>query len=84
MRSKMDNLHGKYKKVNVTFLSLVSTMIALGLVSFSLSWAEIYKYVDGEGVLHVTNVPNGKYNFVLKGGGCRFPWFPPTLKNMTH
>jgi soluble lytic murein transglycosylase-like protein len=37
------------------------------LAAFSLSFADIYKYVDEEGVIHFTNVPtDGKYKLVLK------------------
>ena len=72
MRFKIFGLHGKYKQANITFLILLSGILALGLVFPSLSSTEIYKYVDGDGVLHLTNVPNGKYNLVLKEGWVPF------------
>ncbi len=34
--------------------------------------AEIYKYVDAEGVIHFSNLPDGKYDWVLKDGWMRF------------
>ena len=72
MRFRILSLHGKYKQTNITLLILLSTTLALGLVFPSLSSPEIYKYVDGDGVLHLTNVPNGKYNLVLKEGWVQF------------
>jgi soluble lytic murein transglycosylase-like protein len=66
MRSKIFDSHRKYKQTNITLLILFSGIIALGLVFPSFSSPEIYKYVDGDGVLHLSNVPNGKYNLVLK------------------
>ena len=53
-------------QANITLLILVFGALAVGLVFPSSSSPEIYKYVDGDGVLHLTNVPNGKYNSVLK------------------
>ncbi len=46
----------------------------VGVVLFfpSLSSAEIYKYVDEDGVIHLTNVPDKRYNLVLKEGWVRF------------
>jgi hypothetical protein len=72
MRSKIFDLHGKYKQTKVTLLILLSGPFALGLFFSSLASAEIYKYVDGDGVVHLTNVPDGKYNLVLKEGWVRF------------
>jgi soluble lytic murein transglycosylase-like protein len=74
MRFKVFGLYARYKQGNITPLILFSGILALGLVFPSLSSPEIYKYVDGNGVLHLTNVPNCKYNFVLKGG-----WVPFSL-----
>jgi len=71
MRFKIFDLHGKYKKANITLLILLSGTLALGLFFPSLSSTEIYKYVDGDEVLHLTNVPNGKYNLVLKEGAVQ-------------
>ena len=53
-------------KANIGLLVLLSAALLLGLVSPSLSSAEIYKYVDEDGVTHLANVPTDKYNFVLK------------------
>jgi len=72
MSFKIFDLPGKNKKANITLLILFSGTLALGLSFPPLSWAEIYKYVDGDGVLHLTNVPNGKYNLVLKEGWVQF------------
>jgi len=68
MHFKIFDLHGKLKQANITFLILLSGTLALGLFFPSLSSPEIYKYVDGDGVVHLTNVLNGKYNLVLKEG----------------
>jgi len=47
--------------------------VAIGLAAFSLSFADIYKYVDEEGVIHFTNVPtNGKYKLILKEKRVQF------------
>jgi soluble lytic murein transglycosylase-like protein len=72
MRLKIFDLHEKYNRANIILLILLSGTLALGLVFPSLSSTEIYKYVDGDGVLHLTNVPNGKYNLVLKEGWVPF------------
>jgi soluble lytic murein transglycosylase-like protein len=48
-------------------------MMAIGFAAFSLSFADIYKYVDEEGVIHFTNVPtDGKYKLVLKEKRVQF------------
>jgi hypothetical protein len=52
--------------LKICLLILLSAALSLGLVFPSLSSAEIYKYVDEEGVVHLANVPTDKYNFVLK------------------
>jgi len=47
--------------------------VAVGLAAFSLSYADIYKYVDEEGVIHFTNVPtDGKYKLILKEKRVQF------------
>jgi soluble lytic murein transglycosylase-like protein len=71
MRFKIFCLHEKYEQTK-TFLILLAGILALGLFSPPLSSAEIYKYVDGDGVLHLTNVPNGKHNLVLEEERVRF------------
>ena len=72
MRLKIFDLHGKYKQAKITLLILLSGTLALGLFSPLLSSAEIYKYVDEDGVAHLTNVPNSKCNLVLKEGWVQF------------
>ena len=71
-RFKIFDLHGKCNQENITFLLLLFGTIALGLIFPSPSSAEIYKYVDEDGVVHLTNLPDGKYNLVLKEGWVRF------------
>jgi soluble lytic murein transglycosylase-like protein len=55
-----------------TLLILLSGIIGLGLVFPSLPSAEIYKYVDENGVVHFSNVPDKRYNLVLKERWVRF------------
>lgn len=47
-------------------------ILGLSLVFPSLSSAEIYKYVDENGVIFLTNVPDKRYNLVLKEEWLRF------------
>jgi soluble lytic murein transglycosylase-like protein len=72
MRLNIIDSHGKYKQANITPLILLTGILTLALVFPSLSSPEIYKYVDGDGVLHLTNLPDGKYDLVLKEGWVRF------------
>ncbi len=46
----------------------------LGLTAFSDSWADIYKYIDQDGVVHFSNVPssNGKWVLVIKEKRVQF------------
>jgi hypothetical protein len=67
-------MHNKLH-INLTFEGRISlhaflvVFIICMFVSFDSSHADIYKYVDNEGVLHLTNVPsipNAKYILILK------------------
>lgn len=54
-----------------TALLLKSSIAVFAVIvtTFNISHADIYKYVDNEGVLHLTNVPsipNAKYVLILK------------------
>ncbi len=60
------------RKANITLLLLLIAIFAAGFVGLPSSPAEIYKYVDEEEVVHLTNVPDHKYNLVLKEGWVRF------------
>jgi soluble lytic murein transglycosylase-like protein len=51
---------------------LLSAALVLGLVFPPLSFSEIYKYVDKDGVVHLSNVPDARHNLVLKAGWVRF------------
>ncbi len=53
-------------------LIFLSATLGLAMVFPSHAPAEIYKYVDKDGVVHVTNVPDSKYNLVLKEEWVRF------------
>jgi len=53
-------------------LIVFSCTLALALVFPSVSSAEMYKYVDENGVAHFTNVPNERYTLVLREGWVRF------------
>ena len=53
------------RKAQITFLILLSGLFAMGLIAPS-STAEIFIYVDKYGVLHLTNVPDGKDNLLHK------------------
>jgi soluble lytic murein transglycosylase-like protein len=66
---------GKYvMKLNrqTPLLILLFGILGLGLGFPSLSSAEIYKYVDENGVVHFTNVPDKRFNLVLKERWVRF------------
>lgn len=51
---------------------LLSAAFVLGHVLPPLSFSEIYKYVDRDGTVHLSNVPDGGYNLLLKEGWIRF------------
>jgi soluble lytic murein transglycosylase-like protein len=72
MHFKTADFRGEFTRPNRIALILLSGAMALGLVYPSLSSPEIYKFVDKDGVVHLTNVPDGKYNLVLKEGWVRF------------
>jgi soluble lytic murein transglycosylase-like protein len=60
------------KTLLIFLLGMIGGMIGLELGFPSLSSAEIYKYVDENGVVHFTNVPDKRYNLVLKKEWVRF------------
>lgn len=66
MRFRLFDLYRKYKQANIGLFVFLSAALLLGLASPYLSSAEIYKYVDEEGVVHLANVPTDNYNFVMK------------------
>jgi hypothetical protein len=51
---------------------LLSAAFILGLLFPPLSFSEIYKYVDQDGVVHLSNVPDARHTLVLKEGWVRF------------
>ena len=53
-------------------LILIFGILELGVGFPCLSLAEIYKFVDENGVVHFTNVPDKRYNLVLKEEWVRF------------
>ncbi len=54
-----------------TILILFGGVLFVGLIVSSPS-AEIYRYEDEEGVVHLTNLPSEKYDLVLKENWERF------------
>jgi soluble lytic murein transglycosylase-like protein len=60
------------KTLLILIFGIIGGMLGFGLSFPSLSWAEIYKYVDENGVVHFTNVPDKRYNLVLKKGWVQF------------
>ena len=56
----------------ILLLQMIWGIIGLGMVFPSFSPAEIYKYVDENGVAHFTNVPDKRYTLVLKDKWVRF------------
>jgi soluble lytic murein transglycosylase-like protein len=62
----------EFKKFSKLGFGLLSAAFVLGLVFPPLSFSEIYKYVDQDGVVHLSNVPDARHNLVLKEGWVRF------------
>lgn len=70
-------------KININYLKLIGTLQTILFVSALLlivhvvpSYADIYKYEDAEGVLHLTNVPSNpkaKYVMIMKEKRVFFP-----------
>ena len=68
---------------NQYYLKVIGTLQAIALVSACLllshvvpSYADIYKYEDDEGVIHLTNVPSNpkaKYVMIMKEKRVHFP-----------
>jgi len=54
------------------FFLILAGILILGIALSLSSSAEIYKYMDPDGVNHLFNVPEDKYDFVLKDGWVRF------------
>jgi soluble lytic murein transglycosylase-like protein len=62
----------EFKKFSKLGFGVLSAAFVLGLVFPPLSFSEIYKYVDQDGVVHLSNVPDARHNLVLKEGWVRF------------
>ncbi len=60
------------KTLLILLFWIIGGILGLSLGFPSLSSAEIYKYVDENGVVHFTNVPDKRYTLVLKDGWVRF------------
>jgi soluble lytic murein transglycosylase-like protein len=60
------------KTLLILVFGIIGGIIGVELSFPSLSLAEIYKYVDENGVVHFTNVPDKRYNLVLKKEWVRF------------
>ena len=60
-----------FVKLNRTLLltAVMAALIIFTIMSGGIARADIYKYVDNEGVLHLTNMPsdhNAKYEMILR------------------
>jgi soluble lytic murein transglycosylase-like protein len=56
-------------KLSIIFLISISIIAVCFLIAANTANADIFKYIDDEGVLHLTNVPsinNAKYVLILK------------------
>ena len=62
----------EFNKFSKLRFGLLSAAFILGLLFPPLSFSEIYKYVDQDGVVHLSNVPDARHNLVLKEGWVRF------------
>ena len=65
-----------YFKVIATFQAILLVSLFIFLVQVVPSHADIYKYEDEEGVLHLTNVPSNpkaKYVMIMKEKRVHFP-----------
>jgi hypothetical protein len=54
---------------NIYLTTLLAVFIISIFMAFNFAHADIYKYVDNEGVLHLTNmpsIPNAKYVLILR------------------
>jgi soluble lytic murein transglycosylase-like protein len=60
------------KTLLILLFWIIGGILGLELSFPSLCSAEIYKYVDGNGVVHFTNVPDKRYSLVLKKDWVRF------------
>ncbi len=70
-RNKMMNGRGFEIFYKLRF-GLLSAALVLGLVFPPPLFSEIYKYVDQDGVVHLSNVPDARHNLVLREGWVRF------------
>jgi soluble lytic murein transglycosylase-like protein len=61
-------------RTGMIWVALLFAFGVLGLTVSSDSWADIYKYVDQDGVVHFSNVPssNGKWVLVIREKRVQF------------
>jgi len=52
-------------EIHIVVLSLIGSIALLGFAVPPSAFADIYKYVDKDGVIHFSNVPAGKGNWKL-------------------